>query len=92
MAKNGGGSYVAQRPARVLRRATVNGHEALVLIAPAYPEGGLMGGHVIVLWNQLQHGYMLSLLFNAARGGRTYSLAERVSSALAIAATFASVS
>ena len=92
VAKDGGGSYVSQRPARVLGRAAVNGRKALVLVAPAYPEGGLMGGHVIVLWNRLQHGYMLSLHFSAGPGGRPFSLAQRVSAALKIAATFAPVS
>ncbi len=54
--QHGGGTYVDQRPARVLRHARVDGVPALVLAAPAYPQGGLMGGHVIVLWNADGHG------------------------------------
>jgi hypothetical protein len=45
----GGSRYVAQRPARIIRHATVLGVAALVLLAPRYPEGGFMGGHVIVI-------------------------------------------
>ena len=48
-----------------------------------------MGGHVIILWNQQQHGYMLSLHFNGLRAGRAYTTAERVAAALAIANSFA---
>jgi hypothetical protein len=83
----GGGRYVAQRPATVLRDATVGGQPALVLVAPPYPDGGLMGGHVIVVWNSGGHGYLLSLHFEAAPG-RTYTLAERTAAALAVANSF----
>ena len=77
-------------PARILRRTTIQGTGALVLLAPAYPDGGLMGGHIIVLWNRGHHGYLLSLHFDSSNTGRTYTQSERVSSlALAIAATFA---
>lgn len=87
----GGGRSIAQRPARILRRAGIRGHDALVLVAPAYPQGGLMGGHVIILWNWHQHGYMLSLHFDGSRSGRVYTLTERIVAALAVAAGFAPV-
>ena len=87
----GGRLYVAQRPARILRRASVNGHDALVLIAPQYPEGGLSGGHVIILWNSDLHGYLLSFHFNGSRNGRGYTQAERISGALAVATSFAPI-
>lgn len=87
----GGGRFVAQRPARVLRRASVSGHEALVLVAPAFPEGGLMGGHIIILWNSHRHGYILSFHFDGSRGGKTYTLNQRLTAALAVAASFAPV-
>ena len=84
-----GRQYVAQRPARILRRATVHARPALILVAEPYPLGGFMGGHVIVLWNRQQHGYMLSLHFDAAPNGRAYSLADRVTAALQVASSFA---
>ena len=87
----GGGRYVAERPATILAHVHVRGDDGLVLVAPAYPTGGFMGGHVIVLWNANGHGYMLSFHFNGSRGGRGYSQAERVTAALAIAASFAVV-
>ena len=83
-----GRQYVAQRPARILRHATVQARPALVLVAAPYPIGGFMGGHVIVLWNRQQHGYMLSLHFDGAPNGRA-SLADRVSAALRVASSFA---
>ena len=84
-----GRQYVAQRPARILRRASVHARPALILVAEPYPLGGFMGGHVIVLWNRQQHGYMLSLHFDAAPNGRAYSLANRVTAALDVASSFA---
>jgi hypothetical protein len=81
----GGGRYVAQRPARILRHETVRTTDALVLVAPQYPDGGFMGGHVIVLWNWQHHGYMLSLHFASAPDGTAYTLAERIVAALDIA-------
>ena len=89
--EQGGGVYVAERPARILGRSTVRGHDALVLAAPPYPNGGFMGGHVIVLWNSHRHGYMLSFHFEVSRSGHAYSLATRVATALAVARSFAPV-
>jgi hypothetical protein len=84
----GGGRYVAQRPARILRHATVDGDNALILIAPPYPDGGFMGGHVLILWNRQHHGYMLSFHFAAAPSGRAYTRDERVAAALEMARGF----
>ena len=86
-----GRQYVAQRPARILRHATVHTRPALILVAEPYPLGGFMGGHVIVLWNRQQHGYMLSLHFDGAPNGRAYSLADRVTAALQVASSFAPI-
>jgi hypothetical protein len=84
----GGGRYIAQRPARILRHTSVRTSEALLLVAPPYPDGGFMGGHLIVLWNWQHHGYMLSFHFGGTRNGRAYSLAERVAAALGVARSF----
>ncbi len=87
----GGGTYVARRPARIHARAMVGGTGALILLAPPYPEGGFMGGHVIVLWNWQRHGYMLSFHFGSSRAEHVYTLAERVAAALAVARGFTPV-
>ncbi len=87
----GGRRFVAQRPARILGRARVRAQDALILVAPPYPEGGLMGGHVIVLWNWQRHGYMLSFHFGGSANGHDYTLAERIAAALAVARSFAPV-
>lgn len=42
----------------VIARATVHKRPALVVAAPA---GGLHGGHVLVLWNEDGHGYLVSV-------------------------------
>jgi hypothetical protein len=89
--KQDGRQYVAQRPARIVRHATIEGRGALVLSAAPYPIGGFMGGHVIVLWNSDQHGYVLSLHLEAAPNGRAYSLADRVTAALRVAGSFSPV-
>ena len=89
--EQGGGVYVAERPARILSRSTVRGQDALVLAAPPYPDGGFMGGHVIVPWNSHRHGYMLSFHFEVSRSGHAYSLAVRVATALAVARSFSPV-
>ncbi|HEY4451312.1 MAG TPA: hypothetical protein VGN13_06930 [Solirubrobacteraceae bacterium] len=57
----GGGTFVQQRPASRIGMSTVHGRPALVLREPPYPQGGLHGGHVIVLFNQAGHGYLASV-------------------------------
>jgi hypothetical protein len=76
---HGGKTYVAQRPARILMHAQVNGDPALVLTAAPYPAGGISSGHMIVLWNWHTHGYLLSLHF------ASYAMATRIATALTIA-------
>jgi hypothetical protein len=80
-----GGIYGVQRPARILRASTVGGARALVLVTPAYPAGGFMGGHVIVLWNWHGHGYFISLHYDGSQTGVSYTVQERASAALVIA-------
>jgi hypothetical protein len=57
----GGGTFVQQRPARRIAETTVDGAPAVVLREPPYPQGGLQGGHVLVLWNRAGHGYLTSV-------------------------------
>jgi hypothetical protein len=57
----GGGTFVQQRPASYLASTTVHGARARVLREPPYPQGGLQGGHVIVVWNEGGHGYLVSV-------------------------------
>lgn len=83
-----GGTYVAERPARIRGRTAVGSQPALILLAPPYPEGGFMGDHVIVLWNWERHGYMLSFHFEGSRTGRVYTVAQRIAAALAVARSF----
>jgi hypothetical protein len=84
----GGGRSIDQRPPRILRHTVVGGRDALVLAAPPYPDGGFMGGHVIVLWNRQQHGYMLSFHYQSSRTGHIYALSERVAAAINVARSF----
>jgi hypothetical protein len=57
----GGGTFVQQRPARRIGMSAVHGSPALLLREPPYPQGGLHGGHVLALWNQDGHGYVVSV-------------------------------
>jgi hypothetical protein len=59
--KTGGGTYLQQRAARYIGATTVHGHHAWILREPQYPQGGLQGGHEIVLWNEAGHGYLVSV-------------------------------
>ena len=54
--------------ARVLGRTTVHRHRALVVRMPAYPAGGLHGGHVGVVWTQGSASYVLTLHPGRATG------------------------
>lgn len=82
----GGGRFQQEKPARILRRATVNGRPALILKAPPFPLGLIHGSHVIVIWNQRRHGYLVSLHFESARTpDGTPRLADRIAAALGIA-------
>jgi hypothetical protein len=57
----GGGTFVQQLPARRIATARVHGARAAVLREPPYPTGGLHGSHVVVLWNEGGHGYLVSV-------------------------------
>ena len=86
---SGGRTFIAQRPARILRRVALqDGAEALVLQAAPYPKGGFMGGHLIILWNWHSHGYMLSFHFDGVRNGSLYATGQRLAAALAVASSF----
>jgi hypothetical protein len=87
----GGKTFVAQRPARILRHIQIGGRPALVLLASSYPLGGISGGHVIALWNERGHGYLISLHFATTPSGASYPLASRVAAALAIGGSSALV-
>ena len=47
----------------VVRTARVRRRPALLLRAAGYPEGGVHGGHLAVVWNQDGNGYVLSIHF-----------------------------
>lgn len=74
-----GGRFVQQLPARRIATARVHGARAAVLQEPPYPAGGLHGGHVVVLWNEGSHGYLVSV------HGERLSQRALVSIALAMA-------
>ena len=59
--QRGGGSFVQQLPARRIGTVRVHGARASGLQEPPYPAGGLHGGHVVVLWNEAGHGYLVSV-------------------------------
>lgn len=56
----GGGTFTQQLPARVVRMTTVHGERAGLLRAPRYPQGGIHGDHMLVMWNEDGHGYVVS--------------------------------
>jgi len=58
----GGGTFVnGVAPRRIGTAALGDGLRARVLSEPPYPRGGIQGGHVLVLWNQDGHGYLVSI-------------------------------
>jgi hypothetical protein len=57
----GGGTFVQQLAVRYIGSTTVHDKRARVLQEPPYPQGGLQGGHVLVLWNESGHGYLVSV-------------------------------
>jgi hypothetical protein len=57
----GGRTYLQQRAAHDIGSTTVHRQRARILQEPPYPQGGLHGGHVLVLWNQSGHGYLVSV-------------------------------
>jgi hypothetical protein len=77
--QRGGGRFVQQLPARRIATARVHGARAAVLQEPPYPTGGLHGGHVVVLWSEDGHGYLVSV------HGERVSRQKLISIALAMA-------
>jgi hypothetical protein len=57
----GGGTFVQERPAQRIGTTRINGAAALLLREPPYPEGGIHGGHILILWNHAGHGYLASV-------------------------------
>jgi hypothetical protein len=87
----GGGTFAQQRPPRVVAHVTVRAHRGLVLAAPPYPLGGIMGGHVLVLWNEGGHGYLVSLHYGSRSQGHSFSRSQRIEAALTVARSSALV-
>lgn len=54
------GTSVVERPARRVGATRVHGQPAAIMKAPPYPQGGIHGGHSIVMWNENGHGYLVS--------------------------------
>jgi hypothetical protein len=54
------GHDVVEMPTRLIRTTRVHGQTAGILKAPPYPKGGIHGGHMIVMWNERGHGYLVS--------------------------------
>jgi len=74
----GGGRFTQQLPARQIGTARVRGNDAVVLREPPYPQGGLHGGHVVVLWNEGGHGYLVSVHGERLSQRALTSLATRI--------------
>jgi hypothetical protein len=75
----GGGTFTAGLPPRRIDTAKVHGKPARIFQEPRYPQGGIHGGHILVAWNEHDHGYLVSL--HASNMPR----AEQVKLALAMA-------
>jgi hypothetical protein len=45
----------------VMRHAMVQSRPALLLQAAPNPDGGIHGGHLVVVWNQGHRGYVFSI-------------------------------
>lgn len=73
--------------ARILQRARVRGHAALVLAAPPFPQGGIHGDHVIVVWNERGRGHLVSLHIRDPLDPGRYDREDRIAAALAVAAS-----
>jgi hypothetical protein len=81
----GGGTFVQQRPPLVVAHVSVRTHPGLVLLAPPYPVGGIMGGHLIVIWNEGGHGYLVSLHYDGRSQAHSFTRPQRIEAALAVA-------
>jgi hypothetical protein len=74
-----GQRHEQQQPVRLklVRRSTVGEYLALLLEVADYPDGGVHGGHLAVVWNQQRDGYVLSMHF-AEQSTRTRPQQEAV--------------
>lgn len=65
------GDHAALKPVRlrVLRRTTVAAKRALLLRAAPFPDGGVHGGHHVIVWNDGGHGYAVSMHFPTPTDG-----------------------
>jgi len=54
------GHRVVERPTRRVATTHVRGQHAAIMKAPPYPHGGIHGAHMIVMWNENGHGYLVS--------------------------------
>jgi hypothetical protein len=54
------GHSVVERPTRRIAWTRVHRRPAAIMQAPPYPQGGIHGGHAIVMWNENGHGYLVS--------------------------------
>jgi hypothetical protein len=52
--------FVVERPTRRVGTTRIHRQPAAILRAPPYPQGGIHGGHSIVMWNENGHGYLVS--------------------------------
>lgn len=57
-------------PLEVVGPAEVGGEPALVLRAAGFPDGGVHGGHLVVIWNQARIGRVLSIHFHGDDASR----------------------
>jgi hypothetical protein len=53
---------------RAIERLSVSGEPALLCAVAPYPDGGIHGGHYVLIWNQRHAGYVMS--FHYPRGDR----------------------
>jgi hypothetical protein len=74
----------------VIGRVAIGDSEGLELRAPPYPSGGVHGGHVLVLWNRSDGGYVVSLHLTDHRRPSSYSEKERLRAAVRIARSYRS--
>ena len=54
------GHDVVELPTRLVRTTRIHGQRAGIMKSPPYPKGGIHGGHTIVMWNEGDHGYLVS--------------------------------
>lgn len=65
------GTSVVERPTRRVATTRVHGQPAAIMTAPSYPQGGIHGGHSIVMWNEDGRGYLVSTHSETSRRAAT---------------------